>query len=479
MHVLLLGADQRTLSILDTLAELPSDQPPSITGWLDSDAVGDELAKRFPQANRIQTPDDFAKEVHEKSVIVVGQGGDTAEKEKLLRDLARDSIPMILDQPACSGIFAVELDMIQRDTGAPMVPFHPPSHHPVFARLAQWTRASDSPVGPIEQVEMERALPDRSDQAVRAALSRDALLLRRLLGNFQRVGAMPAKEIQSLANLNANLTGETNALGRWSVNPVDGEPGATVALVGQRGRITLNMPDQGEWQLTSTVEELPNETLQPVERPVLAKALADSLDGQAVHPDWEDAFRANDMADIACESVRRGKTLPISNERVTEEDTFKSMMAAGGCLIILVIPLLLLFVSLFDGLDFTRQRTQQLELFEGQRTVRLPGDFKAIETLTLIDKTSNSKTELPALSQRQLYAKHGRNTIGSPAAYYLSRNDISVAPMADQPYELEIIYDGSFRIWGGWPFLLLTPIAAFLALQLLKLAFPKKQNAAN
>jgi len=474
MHALLLGADQRTLAILDTLDALPSDQPLNVAGWLDSDIVGDELATRFPQANRIQTSDDFAKAVLEKSVIIVGLGGEPAEKEKLLRDLARDGTPMILDQPACSGIFAVELDMIQRDTDAPMIPFHPQSHHPVFARLAQWTRASDSPVGPIEQVEMERALPDRSDDAVRAALSRDALLLRRLLGNFQRVGAMPAKEIKSLANLNAHLTGEAKALGRWSVNPIVSEPGATLSLVGDRGRITLTMPDEGEWELTSTVDELPSEKLQAVAAHTLAKAISDGLSGEAVHPNWEDAFRANDMADITCESVRRGKTLPISNERVTEEDTFKSMMAAGGCLIIMVIPLLLLLVSLFDGLDFTRQRTQPMELAEGQRTVRLPGDFKAIETLTLIDEKNGTETELPALSQRQLYTKHGRNTIGAPAAYYLSRNDITVSPLADRPYKLKMLYEGSFRIWGGWPFLLLTPIALFLVLQLLKLAFPKK-----
>lgn len=477
MQLVVLGANTRTLSILDVLDQAEGDH--AVVGWFDSDEVGDLLAQRYPQANRLHSPDDLTNTIADK-ILVVGQGGDDLEKETLLRDFARDSVPMILDQPACSGIFSVELDMIQRDTLAPLIPFHPPSKHPVISRVAQWTRGR-SPVGQIEQVVIERSVVDRSDNAIRSALARDALILRRLLGNFQRVGAMPAKEVTNLANLNVQLTGEATAVGRWSVNPINDPSGAVLSLIGEQGKITLTMPDEGPWTLNSTEDSIAGELLPPVDEAGYANEIKNALASPNVpiSPTWEDAFRATDFADTACESVRRGKTLPISNERLTEEDTFKSLMAAGGCLIILVLPLLLLAISLFDGLDIPVQRSMDLELVKGERTIVLPGDFAALTTIKVTTKSNvalSSPSELPSLSRRELFAEFGNNTEGQPAAFNLGRNDITFAPAADDMYGLQMDYEGSFRIWRGWPYLLLVPIVVFLLLQLLKLVFPKPNS---
>ena len=469
MLLLILGADERTISVIQSLRRRA--ESVRVVGWFESDLVGDQLAQDCPEGNRIGSAEAFVETVTTETTVVVGPSSTVDDREQLLRELARDGIPLILQQPVCSGILAVELDMIQRDTDAPMVPYHPPSHHAVIARLAQWTRSEDSPVGRIEQVVMERAMLDRSDRAVHAELARDAMLLRRLIGKFEQVGAMSAKASEGLANLSVQLTGESQAVCRWSVVPATARLGATMTLVGERGRISLSMPEDAGWVLGASDEQIPTETLSPLDEDALAKDLLAALHGQPVGPTWEDAFRATDLADLACESHRRGKTLPVSNTRLTEEDTFKGMMAAGGCLIILVIPLLLLLVSLFDGLELPRDRTTVIRVTQGQREITLPGDVVAIDTVKLFGDSA----DLPVMSRRRLFERYGQATEGKPAAYALGRNSITIAPAADGEYQFEFSYEGSFRIWRGWPLLLLSPIAVFLLLQLLKLAFPKKR----
>ena len=474
MQFVLLGANGCTFAILDALEA--STAKISVAGWFDSDDVGDRLAMRFPQAVRIGSADQLSNLVVDK-ILIVGQGGDLDKKEELLRGFARDGVPMILDQPVCSGIFAVELDMIQRDTKAAMIPFHPPSHHPAIARAAQWTQGK-SPIGPIKQVAVDRSLVSRTDSAVRTALAQDGLLLRRLLGNFQRVGAMPSKELTSLANLSVQLTSEVEAVGRWSVSPINAPAGATLSLHGEYGNIMIWMPDVGDWTITSTSEDIQEEQLSPPDLASYGRGMIDSLSqapfvGSA--PNWEDAVRAADFSEVACESARKGKILPISNQRLTEEDTFKSLMAAGGCLILLALPILLLAVSVFDGLAIPVRRTVEIEVVEHERSFHLPGDFAALISLSVVGKGNAliSSRELSAASRSELFAEYGNDTEGLPSAYHLSRNDITFAPAADDKYVFQMDYEGAWRVWSGWPFLLLVPLSIFLTLQLLKLAFPK------
>ena len=472
MLLLLLGADEGTLSLLNSL-NLGVDTPLQVLGWLESATVADALSERYPNGLAIDTYEEFAQAVRDGVVVIAGPHGDLDAKESLLRDLARDSVPLILGQPCCSGIFAVELDMIQRDTRAPMVPYHPESQHPIFGRLAAWVSGDDAPIGAVEQLTFERFQADRSDPAVRHQLAQDAMLLRRMLGKFHRVGAMPAKEVSSLSNLSVQLTGESQAVARWSVGPVVEQSGAKVTLVGGQGRIELQLPDDGDWKLSSTVVEVADETLPALDQRQLADHIRAALAGECHAPTWEDAFRALDLADLACESVRRGKTLPVSNERLTDEDTFKSMMAAGGCLILSVLPFLLLLVSVIDGLEIPRQRLARLSLVAAEREVLLPGDFRAVEFVRHVGDSA----DLTPMSEKQLFETYGRNTQGKPLAYHLGRNSITVAPAADGSYELEIGYEGHFRIWRGWPILLLAPIVGFLLLQLLKLAFKTSDDA--
>jgi len=345
--------------MLPLLERLQAHRQYRVLGWYDS--VDHELPLRalFPDAQSMGSPADLMQAPVE-GVVIVGRGGDWRGHESVLRELARIGVPLILVQPACSAIFAFELDMIQRDTGALMMPFHTAAFHPAIDTLARWVaNPASSPVGTTEQIVLERTARDRSDEAVWSALARDGLLLRRMLGDFRQVGAMQASDKEpSLANLSVHLNGEFVAIARWSMGPAGDRPEAVLTLVGTDGRATLHMPDPGAWTLT-TGTGAPLEDFSAYDpAAAVLRHLKAALENADVSPNWEDACRAMDLADLAGESVRRGKTLAVHNEQLTEEGTFKTIMAAGGCLLLMSTLFFLLVVTVVEGLELPIRQTR-------------------------------------------------------------------------------------------------------------------------
>ena len=139
MKLLILGASASNLALLRIFAEGDHFHT---TGWLGSDEIHTELKQLFPAGRNISEVTEFNRNAV-NAVVFVGNGGDTEQRESILRDLARDGIPLLLAQPACSAIMAVELDMIQRDTGAPMIPLHADSLQPGIELLVEQTASPE------------------------------------------------------------------------------------------------------------------------------------------------------------------------------------------------------------------------------------------------------------------------------------------------------------------------------------------------
>jgi hypothetical protein len=139
-----------------------------------------------------------------------------------------------------------------------------------------------------------------------------------------------------------------------------------MTLLGSDGRATISMPEVGLWRSQIQSASSPGATLDVSHRELGQTALEvirrtrrltseANVDRQSATvdadlPNWEDACRALELVDLTEESVRRGKTLTVNNERLTEEDTFKGMMAAGGCLLLMATLMLLFLVAVVDGL---------------------------------------------------------------------------------------------------------------------------------
>ena len=402
--------------------------------------------------------------------VIVG-AGRWPDRDLQLRELAQTGIPLIVLHPACEALMAFELDMIQRATESILFPFHPDASHPVWGELKQWVDNPDAtPLGPVEQIVVERQDEQRTRENVLRLLAQDALLLRLLLGDFDQVGAMGGSGSDNLANLNVHLRSRQGVLCRWSIVPAalrgsrtaSGSGGARMTILGTSGQAVLQFSTPGPWTLHYPTgetrsfmegrEETDERNLQIVER---------VLEGELAAPDWEDACRALDLADTAAESCRRGKTLTIHNQRVTEEDTFKSMMAAGGCLLLTCIPLLLVFISVVEGLQLPMLGGGQGQFSLGPATADRVGELnRARLSDWLLTEFANQGLPLDASARVEVAAAGSEWQIVDARQSFKLRNEGQTLR----------VYANVRRVW---PLLIAIPLVGFLLMQTLKLVFPK------
>jgi len=291
-------------------------------------------------------------------------GVDGAERRAdQFRKLAQAATPLIVACPACEAIVGFEIEMIRRDTSSVIVPFVPATDHPAVARLVEivsW--GESSPIGKVEQITLEREQADRSRAAVLFQLARDVTLLRQLIGTVQSVNATgptatigrdplgpKPKELPSLANLSVFFGGAEGLAARWSIGPGQRLASARLMVVGQRGKAILQMPAEEEWTLEITGEQPSREAFAPdVNGAVIFQKLdaAAAAGGDA----WLAACRDQEAAETVDRSLQRGRTIELYGEEHTEADSFKGVMAMGGCLLLLLVIGVTFTAALTEGL---------------------------------------------------------------------------------------------------------------------------------
>ena len=72
---------------------------------------------------------------------------------------------------------------------------------------------------------------------------------------------------------------------------------------------------------------------------------------------WDEACRSLEVTDAVERSIRRKRTIELYHEQVTEQETFKSVMAAGGCGMLLWVLMLLLIAGVVEGLHLPLRET--------------------------------------------------------------------------------------------------------------------------
>jgi hypothetical protein len=267
----------------------------------------------------------------------------------------------------CEAIVGFEIEMIRRDAHAVIVPFVPQQDHPAVRSLVETVSWGDkSPFGPIEQITFEREQGNRSRPAVLAQLARDIALLRQFIGTIRSVAATgPAtnlgrdplgpkvKEPPALANLGVHLTGDEGLSARWSIGPALDQPQSKVTIVGQRGKAVLVMPEGGEWLLTVSGAQKSAETYSP--QPDFASVfwkLSHAIATDEFKDDsaWLAASRDQEAAEAVDRSLARGRTIELFAEEHTEEDSFKGVMAMGGCLLLAMALGAVFVATIVEGL---------------------------------------------------------------------------------------------------------------------------------
>jgi predicted dehydrogenase len=303
------------------------------------------------------------------------ESGFSADERRVdqLRKLAQAAVPLLVIHPACEMIVGYELEMIRADIGGVMEPFVPGLHHPAIEELQSLTSDASSPLGEVEQIVLERQMADRSRSAVLTQFARDAALLRRLVGSLRQVAASgPAgseyqdplaarvRTLPSLSSLSVHLSGERPFSARWSVGPVDDLAGGKLMIVGSRGRIALLMPEgtASQWELETPGDAGQRHPYQAFDAANDALArLEAAIDERDEHDSaWMDACRDLEAASVIDRSLDKGRAVALYNDEITQEQSFKGVMAVGGCLVLAATLAALMVVVLVEALQLDIRR---------------------------------------------------------------------------------------------------------------------------
>jgi predicted dehydrogenase len=256
-------------------------------------------------------------------------------------------------------LWAYELDMIRRDTGARIVPALADRLHPFIARLRAVIVAGRAGVASVrgpESLTLVRGMADRSRDAVLAQLARDADLVRVLAGDPARLSTLAdGPPDAAWPTLAVGLGGAGQLPVRWQVTG-RARSGLTIALQHAAGTITVGIPDEPDEPWTWRGENDAEERLAfdrgaaslEVLRSVVgaARSAAETPDDDSLPPaTWADASRAIELAETVPRSLARGRAIDLHREEFSEIGTFKGTMASLGCGIVLVGLLVMLLAA--------------------------------------------------------------------------------------------------------------------------------------
>jgi hypothetical protein len=293
------------------------------------------------------------------AAVLVAADGWTAARAEAVRALVQAGRTLVLSQPLeLSMLWAFELDMIARDSGARLLPCLPDRLHPSVATLkaaVEAAAAGAGPLGPIESIRLERALSERCRDAVLAALARDVDLVRVLVGDPQRVTTLGTGDLDSAwATLAVGLTGPAQVPVRWQV--AAGPPcGLRIRLEHATGSLDVFAPEGPETWTASPPLPPPG----PFDR---GAAMLDHLElvlaGRRSDPSvpvppatWPDAARALEIAETVPRSLAKGRAVDLHHEEFSELGTFKGTMASLGCGIVLLALVVVVIATLVAGIS--------------------------------------------------------------------------------------------------------------------------------
>jgi hypothetical protein len=292
---------------------------------------------------------------------------DDERRAEQLRKLAQAAVPMVVVCPACEAIVGFEIDMIRRDVAGTIIPYVPGTDHPALRSLEGAVGLGDNgSLGTVEQITFEREQIDRSRSSVLVQFARDVGILRQIIGPIVSVSATgPAtavgrdplgpkvRELPSLANLGVCLIGKEGLTARWSVGPASGTSGGRLTVIGHKGKAVLKIPEAGDWSLETSSSPIGAASFDSHDgthdifwRLSHSASTAEFRDEES----WLAACRDQEVAEAVDRSLARGRTIELFHEEHSEEQSFKGVMAMGGCLILLFAIGLLMVASVVEGL---------------------------------------------------------------------------------------------------------------------------------
>lgn len=281
-------------------------------------------------------------------------GGEPEFRAEALRRTAAAGLPSIcLHPPGPNADPYYQVALSREETGALVVPDLPLRLHPGLDALSRALEAGE--LGQFRGLTLERAVdPGLGGRDLAAEeLPRDVDAFRALLGEIESVtatgsppGPSPTEALSVVLRAAKLRGGEI----RLSVAPASQGPGpARLTALGTEGSLTLEYDPgfEGPSRLVRPAPGRGGAVVTSLELPAwdrhaaILASLADAMAGRAAHPDLLDGTRAVELAEASARSLRRGRTVDLHYEEVSEAGNFKTVMTSLGCLLLIAILVVL------------------------------------------------------------------------------------------------------------------------------------------
>jgi myo-inositol 2-dehydrogenase/D-chiro-inositol 1-dehydrogenase len=302
---------------------------------------------------------DFEEAMATRGLDAVIVGGKIEERGEWLRRVAAAGLAAIcLHPPGDDSEAYYQVALSRQETGAIVVPYLPTRLHPAIAELRRALASHE--IGAFRALRHESSARPEDGELARHVFARMVDVVRSLLGEIEAVTATgdPPGESPDV-NLVVQLRGSQARRAELRAWAGPAEP-ARLILMGESGTLTFEYDRQfqqharliardasGSERLTECASWDPHAATLGV--------LAELMAGRDAHPDLNDGTRAMELAEATVRSLRRGRTVDLYYEQVSESGNFKSVMTSTGCMLLLgilgVLPLALAGPAL--GLDWT------------------------------------------------------------------------------------------------------------------------------
>jgi myo-inositol 2-dehydrogenase/D-chiro-inositol 1-dehydrogenase len=292
----------------------------------------------------ITAPRDLEDALARPGVEAIIVGGPPESRGEWLRRAAAEGFAIIaLHPPGPDSEAYYQVALSREETGAVIVPgvalrLHPGVH--VIRRAL-----SEGELGAFRGLRIEATTPVGAS-LVLGAFARDVDVLRAILGEIEALtatgdppGADPDLELVVQVRGAGPLRGGARIRAEAAAS-------TRLMLLGEHGSLSLDVQAH---RLTLTrrgaEEPIPLPPWDPHEAlmAVLASSMGRRDSGESPSPNLLDGTRAMELAEAANRSLRRGRTVELYYESISEESTFKSVMTSTGCLVFLaslfVLPL--------------------------------------------------------------------------------------------------------------------------------------------
>ncbi len=373
MRIALLGVDNTTLAVAAAAVQSGKHQVVLIDGlaWRASEATS--LA---PQAKMFTEWETLLGGPGIEAIVIAAD--DPVQRVDQLRRLIQINrgIAILVSHPFSMSMLEVyELEMIREETASVVMPYLPARFHPALDELQALLDHQESAViGTIEQITLERSMPQRDRDSVLRQFARDVDVLQTLAGNTTKLHAFASdpgsRTLQisaeqsrtesknqetagnnELRNLVVQMTTSEGLVSRWTVVPSTDQVGATLTLIGSQGEANLLLTDDAQpWRLEirsqnhHDTREFPDWNPAAVALDRLAEAHVSP--NIILSPTLAEAARTVELAETIDRSLARGRTIELHEEEFSDIGTFKGTMTSVGCGLLVVGMILLIVVAL-------------------------------------------------------------------------------------------------------------------------------------